>query len=194
MFNELKNPTISRANVMIISTTACVMVIYIAVAICGYFTYGDNVSSNILNDYPTTSIPATVARLGMSTGPVASRPRFVNQCPCHELVLKGDANMLKKQLAGLYLSHFRPSYAVALILLRPPIPRAGIGISVSVSYPLYAHPARQALMHGINLILEITGKDEMTEIGHSFQRLSYWIITVALLGMHGDWPCVKAVA
>jgi amino acid permease len=65
VFNELKNPTIGRANMMIISTTVCVMVIYVAVAICGYFTYGDNVSSNILNDYPTTSIPATVARLGM---------------------------------------------------------------------------------------------------------------------------------
>jgi hypothetical protein len=55
---------------------------------------------------------------------------------------------------------------------------------VSVSYPLYAHPARQALMHGINLILEIAGKEEMTEIGHSFQRIQYWIITALLLGMY----------
>lgn len=73
VFNELKNPTIRRVNTMLAIVVGVVMVIYTAVGVCGYFTYGDSVSSNILNDYPV-SILATVARAAIAVSVSISYP------------------------------------------------------------------------------------------------------------------------
>lgn len=120
MSSELTRSRYLRAPQMILLVTIVVMVIYCAVGIFGYFTYGDKASSNILNNYPTGSIPATIARI------------------C-------------------------------------------IGVSVAISYPLYAHPARQSLIHAINLVLEISGKEDKTELGSKFQKMLYWVITFLVL-------------
>ena len=46
--------------------------------ICGYFTYGDSVSSNILNDYPTGSLLASIARICIGVSVAISYPLYMH--------------------------------------------------------------------------------------------------------------------
>ena len=71
--NELYEPTTARVNVTIVASIGSAMVLYLIVSLCGYLTYGNDVGSDILEEYPTTPI-VSVARVAISLVVVFSYP------------------------------------------------------------------------------------------------------------------------
>lgn len=71
--NELYKPTKTRINGFIISAISCCTVIYTVIVLCGYFTYGDAVTSDVLETYPDKMV-VTVARIAISVCVVFSFP------------------------------------------------------------------------------------------------------------------------
>ena len=63
--NELRNPTQERVNSVLLPAIFFALCLYFIVAIGGYSTYGDEVKSDILENYPNTSA-TTVARIFIS--------------------------------------------------------------------------------------------------------------------------------
>jgi amino acid permease len=49
---EIRDPSLSRLNIVILMSIAVTLVIYLVVACCGYSTFGGNVDPNILVSYP----------------------------------------------------------------------------------------------------------------------------------------------
>ena len=56
MVNELREPTQPRINSVIGAAIGAAFVIYMVVACCGYATYGTEVESDILTNYPGLEI------------------------------------------------------------------------------------------------------------------------------------------
>ena len=52
MKNELKDPTPARMNAVIVLAIGAAMTLYFVVSCFGYSTYGGNVESDILTNYP----------------------------------------------------------------------------------------------------------------------------------------------
>jgi amino acid permease len=82
--NELSSPTISRINVVIVSSIGTAFLLYLLVGCFGYNTYGDNVESNILVNYPETGLVST-ARLFVSLLVAFSYPLQVH--PARKCIL-----------------------------------------------------------------------------------------------------------
>ena len=61
--NDLQRPSISRMTTATVVALGVCCAQYLVVALSGYFTYGDNLKSNILNSFPV-DIWATLARIG----------------------------------------------------------------------------------------------------------------------------------
>uniref|UniRef100_A0A7S2W733 Amino acid transporter transmembrane domain-containing protein n=1 Tax=Mucochytrium quahogii TaxID=96639 RepID=A0A7S2W733_9STRA len=75
MYNDLKNPTNLRLNIVTSSSIITVSLLYITAAISGYFTYGSMVSDNLLGSYPL-SWQVTTARILVAFVVVVSFPLF----------------------------------------------------------------------------------------------------------------------
>lgn len=75
--NELKNPTIKRFNYVIYLSIATAFSLYSIVAGAGYATYGDEVESNILINYPNTTT-TSIARIFVSLLVAFSYPLLCN--------------------------------------------------------------------------------------------------------------------
>jgi len=71
--NELSEPTPTRVYCFIVGSVVASTAIYLTVAICGYFTYGNDVSGDILESYPQDAI-VQVARVAISVVVVFSYP------------------------------------------------------------------------------------------------------------------------
>jgi amino acid permease len=54
--NEIRNPTQKRIDGVSVASITTAFVIYMIVAIAGFYTYGDQVQSNILISYPSMSL------------------------------------------------------------------------------------------------------------------------------------------
>ncbi len=71
---ELERPTRRRKLIVISGAIGTACVLYIAVGVAGYLTFGDLVESDILRNYPTTSPFVAAARVGMTINVVTSYP------------------------------------------------------------------------------------------------------------------------
>ncbi|BFU25814.1 amino acid transporter, putative [Entamoeba histolytica HM-1:IMSS-B] len=60
-YSELKNRSITKMNVIVVSSTLCSFVVYLLIGLFGYFSLTPNITGNILVDYPTSDIPMFVA-------------------------------------------------------------------------------------------------------------------------------------
>lgn len=58
--NELRAVNITRCNSVIALAISSAVTVYLIIANCGYYTYGDNVESNILQSYPSESFTAFI--------------------------------------------------------------------------------------------------------------------------------------
>ncbi|RSH90642.1 hypothetical protein EHS25_001247 [Saitozyma podzolica] len=65
IYNELKNPTQARMNVVIFSSIGLGAACYEVLGIIGYLTFGGKVGSNIIAMYPPTSLTIAVGRFGI---------------------------------------------------------------------------------------------------------------------------------
>ena len=63
LINELRAPTVSRMDKAILISIGTAFVAYLAVAVGGYYTFGDGVSGDILLNYPKTLV-VTLVSLG----------------------------------------------------------------------------------------------------------------------------------
>eukprot|EP00606_Chrysophyceae_sp_TOSAG23-5_P000983 GSChrysophyteH2.ASY1.ANO1.646.1 assembled CDS len=76
--NEIENPTIGRVNKVIVGSIGTAVATYLAVAACGYATYGSLVESDVLLNYPrnelTTVARCFVALLVVFTFPLQCHP------------------------------------------------------------------------------------------------------------------------
>jgi amino acid permease len=61
--NEIRNPTQKRIDGVSVASITTAFTIYMIVAIAGFYTYGDQVQSNILISYPSMSL----THLGLPT-------------------------------------------------------------------------------------------------------------------------------
>ncbi|KAH3759763.1 vacuolar amino acid transporter 6 [Pelomyxa schiedti] len=63
IYNELgPNNLRKRSSIVILTSVPLVCVVYLTESLIGYLTFGPNVDSNIINNYPTGNIPAMIAR------------------------------------------------------------------------------------------------------------------------------------
>lgn len=114
IYNEIRDPSVRTMDNILVVWGIFVSFLYGFFGLCGYFTYGDGVSSNVLKDWPLTA-PATVARCAIS-------------------------------------------------------------LSVMLSYPLLMQSGRTVILHLINLILPLYGKEAWTEPTHKLQKILHWAI------------------
>ncbi|KNC84750.1 hypothetical protein SARC_03041 [Sphaeroforma arctica JP610] len=77
IYNAMDHQTTKRMDISAGCTISLCTVLYVIIAICGYFTYGANVDSNILDSYPT-SVPASIARLGTAFVVTVSYPLLMH--------------------------------------------------------------------------------------------------------------------
>eukprot|EP01084_Bolivina_argentea_P286454 491378_1 len=63
--NELANNSMKRLNTINITTLLIVCVIYLLVSFCSYYTFGEYVESDILNNYPTDSFVFALTRFAL---------------------------------------------------------------------------------------------------------------------------------
>ncbi|KNC74638.1 hypothetical protein SARC_12821 [Sphaeroforma arctica JP610] len=73
IYNAMDRQTTKRMDISAGCTISLVTALYVIISICGYFTYGANVGSNILDSYPI-SVPASIARLGTAFVVTVSYP------------------------------------------------------------------------------------------------------------------------
>ena len=71
--NELHKPTSGRIVAIVAASIGSAMAIYLVISFCGYFTFGNAVSSDILENYPHTVV-VSVARVAISIVVVFSFP------------------------------------------------------------------------------------------------------------------------
>ncbi|KNC84751.1 hypothetical protein SARC_03042 [Sphaeroforma arctica JP610] len=77
IYNAMDHQTTKRMDISAGITISLVTVLYTIIALCGYFTYGENVTSNILDSYPI-SVPASIARLGTAFVVTVSYPLLMH--------------------------------------------------------------------------------------------------------------------
>ncbi|KNC84397.1 hypothetical protein SARC_03390 [Sphaeroforma arctica JP610] len=77
IYNAMDRQTAKRMDISAGCTISLVTVLYVVIALCGYFTYGANVGSNILDSYPL-SVPASIARLGTAFVVTVSYPLLMH--------------------------------------------------------------------------------------------------------------------
>ncbi|KIR37400.1 vacuolar amino acid transporter 5 [Cryptococcus deuterogattii MMRL2647] len=65
IFNELKDRTQKKMNVVIGSSIGTAVGVYQIIGIVGYLTFGDKVSSNVIAMYPATTLLVAIGRLGI---------------------------------------------------------------------------------------------------------------------------------
>ncbi|OXG13500.1 vacuolar amino acid transporter 5 [Cryptococcus neoformans] len=65
IFNELKDRTQKKMNVVIGSSIGTAVGVYQVIGIVGYLTFGDRVSSNVIAMYPATTLLVAIGRLGI---------------------------------------------------------------------------------------------------------------------------------
>ena len=64
--NELKNPTNTRLNASMMTSIFVCLVFYLIVSLCVYYTFGSTVMSDMLINYPSSSILVLILRLVLS--------------------------------------------------------------------------------------------------------------------------------
>ena len=73
-YNELKNNTIERYNIVVSSSFGLSIALFIAVACFGFLTFGQNASGLILNNYATKDVLASFTRIAVAVSIVFSYP------------------------------------------------------------------------------------------------------------------------
>jgi len=73
LINELRAPTVSRMDKAILISIGTAFVAYLAVAVGGYYTFGDGVSGDILLNYPKTLV-VTLMRTSIAILVILSYP------------------------------------------------------------------------------------------------------------------------
>ena len=65
--NEIQRPTAARVDSVIATSIGTAVVTYCTVALCGYFTFGEGVAGDVLDNYPEGAPVVTVARVFVAT-------------------------------------------------------------------------------------------------------------------------------
>ena len=76
--NELENNTLIRINKTITWSYTFITMVYLTVALLGYYTFGDMVSSNILVDYPNSDPLIIILRILLCIAISFSCPLLAN--------------------------------------------------------------------------------------------------------------------
>eukprot|EP01084_Bolivina_argentea_P304649 526183_1 len=72
--NELINSTNSRLNIVILLSFIATTILYIIISLLAYFTFGENVNSNILTNYPQNQVLVSLIRIWVSLAVAFSYP------------------------------------------------------------------------------------------------------------------------
>ncbi|RXK37644.1 vacuolar amino acid transporter 5 [Tremella mesenterica] len=93
IYNELKDKTQQRMNVVTGASIGLATAVYEALGVIGYLTFGSKVGSNIIAMYPPTSFPIALGRLGIVLLVGLSYPL---QClPCRICVYQMTSGIIK---------------------------------------------------------------------------------------------------
>lgn len=77
--NEMEAPTLKKLDDVWIYSILSALVLYIVVAVCGYSTYGENIKSDLLVNYPAVPL-LSCARIMISSVVALSYPLQINPC------------------------------------------------------------------------------------------------------------------
>jgi amino acid permease len=80
IYNEMKNNTQTRMNIVIGGAIGGATVTYEIIAVLGYLTFGSEVGANIIANYPATSIFIAVGQLAIAILVLFSYPLQVHPC------------------------------------------------------------------------------------------------------------------
>ena len=75
--NEMIAPTLKKLDIVWFSSIGSALVLYSVVAVCGYATYGDNIRSDLLINYPENAL-LSCARIMISSVVALSYPLQIN--------------------------------------------------------------------------------------------------------------------
>ena len=104
--NELKNPNNKRLNSVIILSILVCLTFYCVVSYSGYHTYGSNVKSDILENYPRNTM-FTVVRIALSVNLALSYP-----LQCHPFRMAVSQLAFKENIFDLYEKNRYKFYAI----------------------------------------------------------------------------------
>eukprot|EP01094_Clydonella_sp_ATCC50884_P008936 TRINITY_DN18477_c0_g1_i1.p1 TRINITY_DN18477_c0_g1~~TRINITY_DN18477_c0_g1_i1.p1 ORF type:complete len:478 (-),score=136.09 TRINITY_DN18477_c0_g1_i1:172-1605(-) len=99
IFNELRDPVPSRMGRVIAFSVSTCTTVYLAVGILGYLTYGEYVTSNIINDYPDDVI--------VSFGRVAITALVIFSYPLQSFPLRSSLDKMVGELMVLWQRYVR---------------------------------------------------------------------------------------
>eukprot|EP01083_Nonionella_stella_P279103 949414_1 len=74
MFEQLKDRSVSRMRVVVISAFSIVTVIYLAFTFCGYYLYGASTQGDVLLSYPSNDVWFIMARFAMCLNVIGTYP------------------------------------------------------------------------------------------------------------------------
>lgn len=101
VLNELAHPTEHKYRGIIVASIGNSAILYVAVGLCGYLTFGDNVGGNIVTTYPY-SIFSTIGRFAIVVLVVFSYPLQCHPCRAslNHVMEWVSANVLKRNSDG----------------------------------------------------------------------------------------------
>eukprot|EP00761_Pharyngomonas_kirbyi_P006526 gb/GECH01006533.1/.p1 GENE.gb/GECH01006533.1/~~gb/GECH01006533.1/.p1 ORF type:complete len:580 (+),score=102.31 gb/GECH01006533.1/:1-1740(+) len=84
IYRELKNPTTKRVRTMAGGSFGIVLIIYLLVGICGFFTFYENIKGNILTVYDEKDTLVQIGRVGLTITILFSYPLLA--FPCKQII------------------------------------------------------------------------------------------------------------
>eukprot|EP01125_Pyxidicula_operculata_P021058 TRINITY_DN797_c0_g1_i2.p1 TRINITY_DN797_c0_g1~~TRINITY_DN797_c0_g1_i2.p1 ORF type:complete len:378 (+),score=30.33 TRINITY_DN797_c0_g1_i2:241-1374(+) len=98
IYNEGKKKEVPKVIYVSVSTG---LITYLLIACFGYFTFGQDVSSNLLSDFPIEQVPVVIARICMSVSVALSFPLQLH--PCRTAIIAIFQHFSKH---NIFKSHF----------------------------------------------------------------------------------------
>ncbi|KNC53272.1 uncharacterized protein AMSG_08763 [Thecamonas trahens ATCC 50062] len=147
-YRELNNRSPRRMMICVIATLVLCFTVYGSVAIIGYFTFGTNTLSDILESYPQKSKLVLAARLAMSVNILSTYP-LVNHA-------------LRENVLDLFVEKSKHSFRLlSIISVVTTLLFAGIAIVVP----------------NIGVVVDYNGSINGVSIVYVIPAVAYWVIT-----------------
>lgn len=163
-------------------------------------------SSNILNNYPTESIPATVGRFCIGVSVAVSYPLYshpTRQSLMHTGVLvvvalsTSHAHALQLSVDDCAGAPTLRSASARVCMLRTDEPvRTTIPASFEVN-SVTPTPGQLLVIHFhfiVELLMEIQGKGDKVAVGTKFNKILYWTCSFLVLGVSTIECCTVRLA
>eukprot|EP01134_Creolimax_fragrantissima_P005908 CFRG5908T1 len=161
IYNTMDKQTSKRMDTSAVIALSVVTVLNVIITMCGYFTYGSNVSSNILDSYPISTV-ASIARVGTAFVVTVSYPLLMH--PARDACIHAINTLMiiaGMQKQGANISSYNTRSGKILYYTTT------IFINILAFILAYFNV-------NINTLLSITGAIGNSNLCYTFPAIIYW--------------------